>query len=50
MTLSNSESNHVNIELGRSRLFPETQIHGIPCHERPVVVSAKDTEIKTYYN
>lgn len=42
MTLSNSESNHINIELGRSRLFPESLIHGTPCHERPLVVRAKD--------
>lgn len=45
VTLSNSESNHINIELGRSRLFPES--HGTPCHERPMVLRAKDTEIKT---
>lgn len=47
MTLSNSASNHINIELGRGRLFPESLIRGTPCHETPVVAGAKDTEIKT---
>lgn len=46
MTLSSSESNHINIELGRSRLLPESLIRRTPCHERPAVVRAKDTEKK----
>jgi len=47
VTLTNSESNHINMELGRSMLFPESLIHGTPSHERPVVVRAKDAEKKT---
>lgn len=45
MTLSSSESNHINIELWR--LFPESLIHGTPCCEEQAVVRAKDTGIKT---
>lgn len=44
--MSNSGSNHINIELGRSRLFPDSLIHGTPCHERLVELRAKDTEKK----
>lgn len=45
VTLSSSESNHINIELWR--LFPESLIHGTPCCEEQAVVRAKDTGIKT---